>query len=167
MPELGYLSRKLDIWIRKVLYSLLIFWVCGVGPLIYFESFSSHRGARGYQPIILGKSARPRQLPPELVQALKRYLDQTPANWVIPFRWTNTYQVVTYTTPYFTSIFGDGYGLLVIQSTPLDNFSFFGPASILSYGGSSIWLPPPKKPPPFCQMIVTQNYNKFTLGMDG
>lgn len=148
MLEPRHLTRKLDIWTRKVLYGLLIFWVCGVGPLVYFESFSSHRGLRGYQPTILGKSARPTQLPPALVQALNQHLNRTPANWVIPSRWATAYRVATFSIAhYFVSIFGDGFGLLMTQHISLDNFFFFGPVSVISYGGSSAWLPPPEKPP--------------------
>ncbi len=137
-------------WIKKFFYGVLIFWVGGVGPLIYFESFSSHQSVADYQVVVLGKSVRSPKLPSALREALSQQdLNQRAGNWLAtsgPFLKTAQF-VAPNTTPFFLSIFRDGHLLLITQVTMLSTLAFFDRVLIVIPNGSSAWLPPPEKPP--------------------
>ncbi len=139
-------------WTKKILYSLLIFWVCGIGPLIYFETFSTHQGVQGYQPVILGQAARSTRLPSELVQALNHHLPQT-LNEIVIGNALNLYQTRPFGL-YQVLSFWEGHGVLANFSPILFELRLVGSVWMFIVLARLVWLPTPEKPPPFYHYLI-------------
>ena len=137
--------------LQKILYGLLIFWVCGVGPLITLESFSAHQGVQRYQPAILGKSViSSSKLPVELVRALNQVIYAEPIFWPHPESVIKNYQPGRLKIAlFFYTTFNDNW-FLVGKGLSLEELRYFGRVWESKIQGHSAWLPPPEKPPPFC-----------------
>ncbi len=141
-------SQKILItWTKNFIYGLLILWVCGVGPLIYVESFSSHHGVQAYRIAILEKPGRSTRLPSDLREILARRPGYEPAGPLTPQ--PQLIRVYHFTAPgFFLSAFRDGY-VPPVKVTVYDNLLPWGRVSTTVLIGSSVRLPPPEKPPPF------------------
>ena len=138
----------LRIWAKKLIYGWLIIWVCGVSPLIYFGSLSSHQGIEK-QISFLQQIERAQKLQLALAalsaeqqaEQMSRYLQL----FGVGYFSASTHAVIAVASSLYK-----GFNWAMEYIIPFWNeLSLFGWVVWPVLLESSVWLPPPKKPPSF------------------
>ena len=141
------MAHNLHDWFKKTGYGLLILWVCGISPLIYFGSYSPHRGVQPYAVPVFLQSSRTQELQIALSElAVKQQTEQWLAHRLFAgadlYHPAQTVASVPLSTLYQEFIWVAGY------TNPFWNVvSLFSWVVLAVLLGSSAWLPPPEKPP--------------------
>lgn len=141
------MTHSLHEWLKRIGYGLLIGWVCGISPLIYFGSYSPHRGVQPYPVTVFQQPDRISELHRALAQISTRQQTQqrfmqrllSGADSFGPSQMVATvvsslYQGFIWATVYIIPFWND--------------LSLSGWVVLLALAGSSAWLPQPEKPPP-------------------
>ncbi len=140
-------------WTKKIIYGLLLFWVCGVGPLIYFESLSSHQGVSAYHLTIFEKPNRPDGL-----LALSEIFAQQQGQSFSRYKWLRSNLIkpnLSLTSTIGVLIFGLQIWLLPLAIFNLSILVFRGRVLSDPLIGHSAWLSPPEKPPRLLSYSLT------------
>ncbi|RMF01677.1 MAG: hypothetical protein D6768_10080 [Chloroflexi bacterium] len=136
---------------KKIAYLLLVLWVCGVGPLMYFERFSSHQIVQKTQPLVLGYTVgHSPHLPAELLAALGRTPGPQPGLAHGSRAIQQPALVPVNSMPqFYLSVFKDGHMFAVAVVPFLMVALAAAVISTLNIRGKSAELPPPDRPPTF------------------
>ncbi len=135
------------IWIKRIVYAWLIIWVGGISPLIYFGDFSSHQGVQS-QISFLQQSDRSHKLQLALAEiSAKQHMEQQLIRLLSPN--TDYFNATTHQIMMMTSTLYQGFIWVEEHTLPFNTISLIGWVGLLVLLGSSVWLPPPEKPPPF------------------
>ena len=143
------LTNSVYLWIKKFTYGLLILWVCGISPLIFFEAYSPHRGVQPYPVIIFQQPDHVNELHQALAEIFKL---QRVEQWLTYrlFAGEDFYRSAHPVADAALFIPYQGFIWTADDDIPFGNiFSLSGWVSFTAFTGSSAWLPPPEKPPPF------------------
>jgi len=139
-------KKAFVLYAPKLIYILLIIWVGGLAPLIYFENYSSHRGVQRVKVSLLQE--------PEIgkLPAAFRQMWTERSEWPPRGLYTRSQFIArNISLPGIRSsakIFRDGCLLTKTHTANLPGTSSSESVSVIQLTGSSVWLPPPEKPPP-------------------
>lgn len=136
-------------WLSRIGYGLLVLWIGGIAPLIYFERFSAHQGLQGYEPVLLKRWSPSPQLPFELQQALTNHLIPPHESWSQPEQSIRPYQTMGSISRLYSTLFRDGYGFYSGFAPVILDLQLLGQVWPVAINGQSVWLSPPDKPPTF------------------
>ncbi len=155
------INRSLLCWSKKILYGLLIIWVCGLSPLVYFGNYSSHQGVHSYQLSLFQKPGQFRELQLALAQiSAEQRSEQMLIQRLFSkdhffgtknhfFGTKNHFFGTSHTVSFVApSALYQGYIWATLNNISLRNAdAFFGRVYSTVLLGSSVWLPLPEKPP--------------------
>jgi hypothetical protein len=144
------LKRAVSLWLEKLIYIWLIFWVGGLGALTYFDGFLPNH-PHHHHPYHLGFLVEPPQVynplppPPELLAQqmslwlLSRFLPE--ADFII------AQHLASGLAQFFGSGLSDGYLLTTARGRIFMTAPLIGSVLTVALSGRSVWLAPPEKPP--------------------
>lgn len=142
------LKKLLVVWFKHIGYGLLLLWVGGIGPLIYFDAFSPHQGLRLYHITLLEpvRVRQPLAPPPEPLESVfrRQLLKQTrgQSDFV-----TAGQKATAGLAHFFESSLGQGFLFNLAQIIISNESPPISRVSLLALTGRSAWLSPPEKPP--------------------
>lgn len=140
------MTHVLSNWSKKIGYGLLIVWVCGISPLIYFSGYSPHRGVQPHPVTVFQQPDRVNELRQTLAGIS---MQQKAEHWLVTsflsgadsYRPAQTFATVA-------SYLYQGFFWAAVYIIPFWNDLFLSSwVVLLVLIGSSAWLPPPEKPP--------------------
>lgn len=136
--------------VKRIAYLLLVLWVCGVGPLMYFERFSSHQIGQKNQPLVLGYTVgHSPHLPAELLAALGRTPKPNASMDHGPQLTQAVLGLANGVPQFYLSVFKDGHVLAAIGLILLVVALVAGKTRNPASDGDSAVVPPPDRPPTF------------------
>lgn len=143
-------NQAFIVWLKKILYALLLVCVGGVGPLIYIDALSPHLGVRTYHIAIFesGRARQPSALPATLRGLLlyQRWLAQISGQT----DWLSTPpKAAAGLARFFESDLSQGYLLNTARFTISAGSLPVSRISLAALIGRSACLAPPEKPPSF------------------